>query len=38
VDDDRRHIAMLYDRLDAERAAAERELAAAQRGDGQLTR
>jgi hypothetical protein len=34
VDDDRRHIAMLYDRFDAERAAAERELLAAQRGSG----
>jgi DNA helicase IV len=34
VDDDRRHIALLYDRFDAERAAAERELLAAQRGSG----
>ena len=34
MDDDRRHIALLYDRLDAERATAERELGAAQRGSG----
>ncbi|TWF75880.1 DNA helicase IV [Pseudonocardia hierapolitana] len=34
VDEDRRHIALLYDRFDAERAAAERELLTAQRASG----
>jgi DNA helicase IV len=34
VDEDRRHVALLYGRLDAERAAAETELVAAQRGSG----
>ena len=34
LDEDRRHIALLYDRFDAERIAAERELAAAQRASG----
>ncbi|QYN40144.1 AAA family ATPase [Pseudonocardia sp. DSM 110487] len=34
MDADRRHIALLYDRFDAERAAAERELLAAQRASG----
>jgi DNA helicase IV len=34
VDEDRRHIALLYDRFDAERAAAQRELLTAQRASG----
>jgi hypothetical protein len=34
VDEDRRHIALLYDRFDADRAAAERELLALQRAAG----
>ena len=34
VDEDRSHIAMLYDRFDTERAATERELLTAQRASG----